>query len=182
MPRLLKSICLWYRKVNIFLYHCETRLKLSLKAIFLIFFLLFFCSICVFADETMTITTYYPSPYGSYQTLTTNLLVTNRVSAQASTTIDWSKGNVQSYTLSGNTTITLTNGTDGAKYILILKQPAGAATVTWSAGGGGVRWPGPGNVPPTLTAGGSSTDYIGFIYNNSSGTAYYDGIATSLDF
>ena len=178
MPRLLKSIFLWYRKVNIFLYHCESRLKLSLKAIFLISFLLFFCSICVFAED-ITITTYYPSPYGSYQTLTTNLLVTNRYSAP-SNTIDWSKGNVQSYTLSGNTTITLTNGTDGAKYILILKQPGGAAFVIWGASGATVRWSG--GIAPTLTAGGSKTDYIGFIYNNSSGTAYYDGIATSLNF
>ncbi|MDP3041141.1 MAG: hypothetical protein Q8N62_00185 [Candidatus Omnitrophota bacterium] len=44
MPRLFKSICL-------------------------ISFLLFFCSICVFAAEDITITTYYPSPYGVYNEL-----------------------------------------------------------------------------------------------------------------
>ncbi len=38
------------------------------KSIFLIFFLLFFFSICIFAED-ITITTYYPSPYGVYNTL-----------------------------------------------------------------------------------------------------------------
>ena len=38
------------------------------KSIFLILFLLFFCSTFVFA-ESITITTYYPSPYGSYNSL-----------------------------------------------------------------------------------------------------------------
>jgi hypothetical protein len=66
MPRLLKSICLWHRKINIFLCYCENRFKLSLKAIFLIFFV--FCSAFVFA-ESITITSYYPSPYGSYKNL-----------------------------------------------------------------------------------------------------------------
>ncbi|MDP2927635.1 MAG: hypothetical protein Q8N80_02405 [Candidatus Omnitrophota bacterium] len=40
-----------------------------LKSIFLISFLLFLCSTCVFAEESITITTYYPSPYGSYKNL-----------------------------------------------------------------------------------------------------------------
>ena len=66
MSKLLKSIFLWYRKVNIFLYNCENRLKLSSKSIFLIFFI--FCSTFVFAED-ITITTYYPSPYGSYDYL-----------------------------------------------------------------------------------------------------------------
>jgi len=38
------------------------------KSIFLISFLLFFCPACVFAED-ITITTYYPSPYGSYNEL-----------------------------------------------------------------------------------------------------------------
>ncbi|MBU4251861.1 MAG: tail fiber domain-containing protein [Candidatus Omnitrophica bacterium] len=41
------------------------------KSIFLIFSLLFFCTICALAEE-ITITTYYPSPYGSYNELTTS--------------------------------------------------------------------------------------------------------------
>ncbi|MDD5109087.1 MAG: hypothetical protein PHC29_06225 [Candidatus Omnitrophica bacterium] len=45
-----------------------------LKSIFLIFFLLFFCSISVFAAEEITITTYYPSPYGSYNQLQASTL------------------------------------------------------------------------------------------------------------
>lgn len=39
-----------------------------LKSIFLISFLLFFCSTFVLAED-ITITTYYPSPYGSYREL-----------------------------------------------------------------------------------------------------------------
>jgi len=38
------------------------------KSIFLISFLLFFCATLVFAED-ITITTYYPSPYGSYNAL-----------------------------------------------------------------------------------------------------------------
>ncbi len=38
------------------------------KSIFLISFLLFFCSICALAED-ITITTYYPSPYGVYKNL-----------------------------------------------------------------------------------------------------------------
>ena len=38
------------------------------KSTCLIFFLLFFCLTFVFAEE-ITITTYYPSPYGSYNAL-----------------------------------------------------------------------------------------------------------------
>jgi len=43
--------------------------KLLPKEIFLVSFV--FCSTCVFAEE-ITITTYYPSPYGSYNQLGTN--------------------------------------------------------------------------------------------------------------
>jgi hypothetical protein len=44
-----------------------------LKSIFITFFLLLFCSVFVFAEE-ITITTYYPSPYGSYNYLQTDKL------------------------------------------------------------------------------------------------------------
>ncbi|MDD5109088.1 MAG: hypothetical protein PHC29_06230 [Candidatus Omnitrophica bacterium] len=40
------------------------------KSIFLISFILFFCLTYLFAVEEITITTYYPSPYGSYNELT----------------------------------------------------------------------------------------------------------------
>ena len=44
-----------------------------LKGISLVSFFLFFCSVYVFAEE-ITITTYYPSPYGAYNQLVTNSL------------------------------------------------------------------------------------------------------------
>ena len=40
-------------------------------------FALSFCSFAFAADETITVTTYYPSPYGSYQNLTTTRLAVN---------------------------------------------------------------------------------------------------------
>lgn len=43
------------------------------KSIFLVSFLLFLCSVYVFAED-ITVTTYYPSPYGSYNQLATNRL------------------------------------------------------------------------------------------------------------
>ena len=45
-----------------------------LKSIFLISFFLFFYWAFVFAAEEITITTYYPSPYGSYNALFTDKL------------------------------------------------------------------------------------------------------------
>ena len=45
-----------------------------LKSVFLISFLLFICASGVFATEEITITTYYPSPYGSYNSLQTDKL------------------------------------------------------------------------------------------------------------
>ena len=39
------------------------------KSLFLMSILLFLCAANIFAQETITITTYYPSPYGSYNQL-----------------------------------------------------------------------------------------------------------------
>jgi len=79
----------------------------------------------------------------------------------SSITIDWNNGNVQSVVLTGNTTLTFTNGQDGGKYTLIIKQDAtGGRTVTWPTD---VRFPQ--GVAPTLSTTANTTDYIGFIYN-----------------
>jgi hypothetical protein len=96
----------------------------------------------------------------------------------ASTSIDWNNSNVQSLTLSsGINALTFSNGQDGGKYILILKQPAGGAagTVSWPAS---ARWAG--GTAPTLTTTNGKTDYIGFIYNGVD--AKYDGVAQGLNF
>lgn len=80
-------------------------------------------------------------------------------------TVDWSKGNTQTVTLSGNRTFTFLNGQKGRTYLLILKQDAtGSRTVTWPPS---VRWPGstPTAAPPTLTTTANKTDYITFFYN-----------------
>jgi hypothetical protein len=99
----------------------------------------------------------------------------------SSSSIDWSKGNVQSLTLSsGGNTLSFSNGQDGGKYILILKQPASGAagTVTWPSGAGGVRWASA--TAATLTTTNGKVDYLGFIYNG--GDSKYDGVASMLNF
>ncbi|MFH1281202.1 MAG: tail fiber domain-containing protein, partial [Candidatus Omnitrophota bacterium] len=73
-----------------------------LVSIFLIFFVLFFCADFVLAEE-ITITTYYPSPYGSYNSLQTDKLGVGDNNAEGAwTSADvpttsgeaWIKGNV----------------------------------------------------------------------------------------
>lgn len=86
------------------------------------------------------------------------------------TTLDWNNGNVQYMQLaSANQTFTFANPKDGARYTLILKQPAGGAagTVTWP---GTVAWPG--SVTPTLTPTNSRYDVITFVYDGTN-TKYY---------
>jgi hypothetical protein len=90
-------------------------------------------------------------------------------------TVNWQNGNVQSVTLTGNPTITFSNGQDGGRYILIVEQDGtGSRTVTWS----NANWPG--GTAPTLTTTASKWDYITFIYNGVSST--YDGVAISQNF
>jgi hypothetical protein len=96
-------------------------------------------------------------------------------SVSGSFTIDWSNGNIQSVTLTGNATLTFSNGQDGGKYILIIKQDStGGRTITWPSN---VRFPG--GVQPTLTTTPSAVDYIGFIYNGTDGK--YDCVAFIRD-
>lgn len=91
----------------------------------------------------------------------------------AADTIDWTKGNKQLSTLTGNCTFTFTP--PGGKCNLILRlvqDDTGGRTVTWPAT---VKWPSA--TAPTLSAGAADVDIIAFYWN---GTNYY-GVA-SLDF
>ena len=150
----------------------------TLKALFLgIFFITGLFSLAGAAEERLTISTYYPSPYGSYKKLTTSVLVTQRY-ASPDTDINWADGSVQSVSVSGasGATFTFAGGEDGGKYILILKYTdSGSGVFTWP---GTVRWAG--GTGPTLTRTVDTTDYVGFIYNGVDSA--YDGVAVSLDF
>jgi hypothetical protein len=87
--------------------------------------------------------------------------------------IDWDNGNTQSVTITGTgRTVTFSNGQDGGKYVLIIKQDGtGSRTITtWPAA---VRWPTGGAVTLTTTA--SKSDYLGFIYNGVD--SKYDAVA-----
>jgi len=91
-------------------------------------------------------------------------------------TIDWSAGGTQHITLTGNVTLTFSNGVSGHKYTLIVKQDGtGGRTVTWP---GTVRWSGAS--APTVTTTASKSDYIGFVYNSVDST--YDGIGISQNY
>jgi hypothetical protein len=75
--------------------------------------------------------------------------------------VDWSKGSTQAVMLSGNRTLTFSDGQKGGKYTLILKQDAtGSRLVAWPPS---VHWPG--TLGPTLTSTAGKTDYLFFIYN-----------------
>jgi len=94
--------------------------------------------------------------------------------AMAANAVDLSLGNVQTYTLSGNQTLTFTNppatGTSGS-FTLILTN-GGSATLTWPTS---VDWAG--GTAPTLTA--SGVDIIVFTTIDA-GTNWY-GFAAGLD-
>lgn len=85
-------------------------------------------------------------------------------SVSSSATIDWSKGNVQYVTLTGNTTFTFTNPLSGMRCIL---HVAGAYTPTFP---GTVRYSG--GTTPTATATSGHKDIYTFIY--SAKEALYD--------
>ena len=95
--------------------------------------------------------------------------------AMAAHTVDLSLGNVQTYTLSGNQTLTFTNppatGTSGSFTLLVTN--GGSATLTWPASI--TKWAG--GTAPTLTA--SGVDIIVFTTIDA-GTNWY-GFAAGLD-
>jgi len=97
-------------------------------------------------------------------------------------TVNWNNSNVQSVAFSdasGNRDIVFSNGQDGGKYILFLKQGSTAtSTVSWPATST-VRWSG-GGIGTALTGTVNKTDYFGFIYNGIN--SVYDAVAVKLNF
>jgi hypothetical protein len=83
-----------------------------------------------------------------------------------SQTVDWSTGNTQSYTLTGNCTFTFANPTAGQHLTLILTQDGtGSRTASWPAT---VKWSNA--VAPVLSTVAGKIDLIGFIWDN---VSYY---------
>lgn len=80
-------------------------------------------------------------------------------------TVNWDNGNNQKITLTGNSTLTLSNPVTGTWYQLRIVQDAtGSRTVTWPAN---VKWMS--GTTPTLTTTASRTDILALFYN---GTNY----------
>ena len=91
----------------------------------------------------------------------------------ATLNVDWNNGNTQSVVLTASvTTLNFSNGQDGGKYVLMIKQ-GGTGSYTIPAAPASVRWPE--GTGPTLTTTVGKTDYIGFIYNGVD--SKYDAVA-----
>jgi hypothetical protein len=79
----------------------------------------------------------------------------------ATTTIDWNNGNVQTHTLSANTTFTFANPQNGATYILVLRQgSSGGYSVTWPT----ISWAS--SSVPVVTSTANKYDIYTFVYAN----------------
>lgn len=82
-------------------------------------------------------------------------------------TINWANGNVQTATLTGNTTLTFSNPTNGQIYTLILTQDVvGGWVVTWPS----LTWVGDGVAQPVGTTAERSSRFD-FVYNGTDYTA-----------
>jgi len=107
-----------------------------------------------------------------------NLPLHDNGNSGTSKTIDWTNGNHQRLTLTGNCTLTFSNGLTGGAYLLELVQDAtGTRTVTWPAA---VIWPGA--VAPTLTTTASRADVVTFYYDDIPATDKYLGQVYGLNF
>lgn len=90
-----------------------------------------------------------------------------------SDTIDWTAGNKQRSTLTGNVTFTFTEPNGPCNLIFkLIQDGTGSRTVTWP---GDVLWPG--GTAPTLTTDASAVDIVSFYYD---GTDFYG--QAGLDF
>lgn len=97
----------------------------------------------------------------------------------ATTTIDWNNGNSQEVTLTGDTYIQMTNGINGGRYLLKIKQDGtGSRLVTWASttADGEVKFKE--DATTTLTTTANRSDFIGFLYTDS----LYFAIASSTNF
>lgn len=104
---------------------------------------------------------------GSFLTKTGNFVSEYSIgNSGTSKTIDWSNGNRQYITMTGNCTFTFTAPSNVTTIALRLVQDGtGSRTVTWPAT---VKWPS--GTTPTLTTTASAVDLINCYYN---GTNYY---------
>jgi hypothetical protein len=74
--------------------------------------------------------------------------------------LDWDNGNIQKVLLTGNTTFSATNITDGTTYILKVVQDAtGSRTATWTSS----QFKFPNSTPPTLSTGANDVDILTFV-------------------
>lgn len=86
------------------------------------------------------------------------------------TAVDWDNGNVQHFTLSGNTTFTESNAKAGATYILIVEQDGtGGHSVTWPAG-----FTFPGGATPDASTGAGEVNVVATVYSGVDSTHYAD--------
>jgi hypothetical protein len=96
----------------------------------------------------------------------------NSTKYTGTTTVNWNNGNVQYVQLTnGTVSLTMANPKDGARYLLILKQPSSGAAgiISWP---GTVKWPG--GTAPTLTATNAKVDIVTFVYDGTN-SFYYGG-------
>jgi len=74
--------------------------------------------------------------------------------------VDWNNGNIQKVLLTGNTTFSATNITDGTTYILKVQQDAvGGRTATWTSS----QFKFANSTPPTLSTGANAVDIFTFV-------------------
>ena len=85
------------------------------------------------------------------------------VSVGATAAVNWNSGNIQTFTLTGSTTLTFSNPQNGATYILVARQASsvGSYTITWPT----ISWSGA--VTPVMTATINKYDIYTLIYVNS---------------
>lgn len=84
------------------------------------------------------------------------------ITFSSSVTYDCSKGNLQSLILTGNTTISFSNGFAGGKFYLILKQDStGGRTVSWGTMVRFLR-----GVTSSIDTSANAVTILGFIYND----------------
>ena len=105
--------------------------------------------------------------------------VVNSGSVTSSAVVNLNSGTLHTFTLTGNTTFSVTGVTPGARFMLRLEQGSvGNYTATFNFPSGNIKWPG-GSAPAISTGVGNAT-LVGFV--NTSGSFFYDGfvIATGI--
>ena len=91
-------------------------------------------------------------------------------SGSGSLAINWNASNNQSFTLTGNATITFTNPVVGSFYLLrIIQDSTGSRTVTWPT----IKWAL--GIAPTLTTTPNKQDFISFYFDGTSYNGFWTG-------